>query len=83
LKVILSGSDYEDHWQRREPFDVQIYSENKAWPTQRNVYYITEEQYYRWVMAREEYKKMQAEIRDTIRDRPTFWQASFDDLQDD
>ena len=68
-RVILSGSDYEDHWQRRVPFDAEPYTAEKAWPTGLNVYEVPQQQYDGWVAAKKAYSRMQAEIRKLIRGR--------------
>jgi hypothetical protein len=68
-RVILSGSDYSDHWRDREPYDARPYSPEAAWPTGRNVYDVPREQYDRWVAAKKGYARMQDEIRALIRDR--------------
>ena len=72
MKVILTGRESHDRWEEAVPFDVKPYSADKAWPTQRNVYNVSDDQYHRWVRAKKEYDRMQTEIRDLIRNRSPF-----------
>lgn len=68
-RVILRGRERYSHFEEGEPWDVQDYSAEDAWPTGRNVYDVPREQYDRWIAAKRGYARMQAEIRALIRER--------------
>jgi hypothetical protein len=67
-RVILSGS--EGYYRADpEPYDVQDYSPEAAWPTGLNVYEVPQEQYDRWMAAKQEHGRMRGEIRKMVRER--------------